>query len=310
MADKFFHEFPTTTTLKDDSILLLDQDNQTTAITLAQLKSFLGSGSSGTNYTTVGNASAGIFVKALCFTSGKGTWTAPDGCYTARVTVVGGGAGSVANGGRSHFNCPTGSSAGLNELFANGGVLEVGSGTNKGVGGSAGWNTKFVAGGLAMDAGGGGVGGGGGSGGIAGNGKDGQSTATNRGLGGKGASGGGGYGGGGGGGGGTNGGGGSYGRSGRNGQNSTTTSGVGGEGGGSPMLSYPATLLSDFNNAISQSQSPGMGVEGGGGGWCSAIISVTPKKSYPWEVGAGGAVATVGGVTPPPAGNGMVVIEW
>ena len=40
MADKFFHEFPTATTLKDTSILLLDQDNQTTAITLAQLKSF------------------------------------------------------------------------------------------------------------------------------------------------------------------------------------------------------------------------------------------------------------------------------
>jgi microcystin-dependent protein len=40
MADKFFHEFPTTTTLKDTSILLLDQDNQTTAVTLDQLKSF------------------------------------------------------------------------------------------------------------------------------------------------------------------------------------------------------------------------------------------------------------------------------
>lgn len=40
MADKFFHEFPTATTLKDTSILLLDQDNQTTAVTLDQLKSF------------------------------------------------------------------------------------------------------------------------------------------------------------------------------------------------------------------------------------------------------------------------------
>lgn len=302
MADKFFHEFPTTTTLKDTSILLLDQDNQTYQITLSSLKSFLGTGtgSSGTNYTIVGNASAGIFVQAKCYTSGNGTWTAPAECYTARVTVVGGGAGNSA-GERSHFNCPTGSSAGLNQLFANGGAAEVGSGTNKGIGGSAGWNNIFVAGGLAYDSGGGGNGGGGGSGGVAGNGKNGH--GVNRGLGGAGKSGGGGYGGGGGGGGGLNGGGGSYGRSGYNGSSGF----AGGEGGGSPTLSYAAALLPEFAAAISQS--PGMGVGGGGGGWCSAIISVTPGKSYPWVVGAGGAAAKVI-PAPPKGGNGMVVIEW
>lgn len=54
MADKFFHEFPTTTTLKDTSILLLDQDNQTTAVTLAQLKSFLVQSNQGDAFPTGG----------------------------------------------------------------------------------------------------------------------------------------------------------------------------------------------------------------------------------------------------------------
>jgi hypothetical protein len=308
MADKFFHEFPTTTTLKDTSILLLDQDNQTTAITLAQLKSFLGTGGGGgTNiYTTVGNASAGIIVAAQCFSSGSGTWTAPAGCYTARVTVVGGGAGTVTAGGRSHFNYPTGSSAGLNQLFANGGALGVGSGTNRGIGGSAGWNNKIAAGGLVNDPGGYGTGGGGGSGGISGKGNDGYGTVA-RGFGGAGTSGGGGYGGGGGGGGGGNGGGGGFGRAGGNGAN-----GDGGEGGGAPMLSYAAALLPEFAKAISQN--PGMGVGGGGGGWCSAIISVTPGNSYSWAVGAGGntrpSTGDVTKILPAVIGNGMVVIEW
>jgi hypothetical protein len=308
MADKFFHEFPTTTTLKDTSILLLDQDNQTTAITLDQLKSFLGTGGGGgggTNtYTTVGNASAGIFVKAECFTSGSGTWTAPDGCYTARVTVVGGGYGNrTFAGNRSHFNCPTGSSAGLNQLFANGGGA---------VGGSAGWNNIIVAGGGTTSSGivmGIGAGGGGGSGGISGKGNDGSGAAA-RGLGGEGKSGGGGYGGGGGGfggagWGGSGGFGGGYGRAGGDG-----AGGNGGEGGGAPMLSYAAALLPEFARAISQK--PGMGLEGAGGGWCSAIISVTPRNSYSWAVGAGGNYSPPSStkILPAVIGNGMVVIEW
>jgi hypothetical protein len=113
MADKFFHEFPTTTTLKDSSILLLDQDNQTTAITLAQLKSFLNTVNTGSTVnTTVGNANAGIFVAAQCHINGAtGSWIAPAGCTSARITVVGGGGSSVGfgaqNGGRRHFNYPS-----------------------------------------------------------------------------------------------------------------------------------------------------------------------------------------------------------
>lgn len=42
MADKFITDLPSPSTIKDTSVLLLDQDNITYKITLAQLKGFLG----------------------------------------------------------------------------------------------------------------------------------------------------------------------------------------------------------------------------------------------------------------------------
>ncbi len=311
MADKFFHEFPTTTTLKDSSILLLDQDNQTTAITLAQLKSFLGTGGGGgTNtYTTVGNASAGIFVAAQCFSSGSGKWTTPDGCYTARVTLIGGGSnyvqqsmGSSSSGTNSTFNYTGTSITGTaqNQLIATGGT------DTRAVkqGGGAGWNGVYVngAGGTlagtraavtllnaegkcaAM-----GFGGGGGRGYNTDNtlynivngqtlGRNGlfttigfQSNSLNYG--------------------------------------SVLPSAIGAsggilgnanayQGGGGPMFSAVATKTSNFSSLINTC---GTGSNGGcGGGWCMAIVNVTPKTQYSYTVGGGGAGA----------GGGMVLIEW
>lgn len=234
-------------------------------------------------YTTVGNASAGIFVSAVCFIPsdpGTGTWTAPAGCYTARVTIVGGGKGGPTNGTRSHFNYPTGSTTGANQLFADGGG-------NNFVGGNAGWNgiNNLAIGAPTESAGGGGGSGGGGYGGGGG-------AASDDGYGGSYGRGGGyaatGCGGGSGG----------VGGDGTNGGNSV------GEGGGSPTLSYAATILSNFSASIAQNPGRGAGPAGhdagGGGGWCSAIVSVTPNQSYTYSVGVGGAGA----------GNGMVVIEW
>lgn len=299
MADKFFHEFPTTTTLKDSSILLLDQDNQTTAITLAQLKSFLSTGGGGgTNtYTTVGNASAGIFVSTECFVNGeKGNWIAPDGVYSARITVVGGG-GSIANGNRSHFNCPTGSTTVMNQIFANGGKFSSPTGAvYGGNGGGVAWNGINT---YAKDGNGpAGYGHGGG-----GNTKAGSGTIAN-----------GGYG---------------YG-----GNAGTHGAGFGdGMGGTSiicniygilgnenfqllsngicPELSYAAALNTKFVSALRQNRNKGPGCGGlrpastrgggGGGGWASAIVSITPKQSYSYEAGTAGD---------PSAGYGMVLIEY
>lgn len=253
------------------------------------------------NYTTVGNASAGIFASAVCFIPsdpGSGTWTAPAGCYTARVTIVGGGAGGAGDGGRSHFNYPTGSITGANQMFADGG-RDLNTSSN---GGNAGWNgiNNIAIGGTLV-----------GNGAIF--------------TGGSGGAGGGGYGGGGGGG--NGGGAGSYGSAGKSGEMSLTGSYgsgsggvngsggaciritvgstgnfysfyVGGRGGGSPTLSYAAALLSNFKDAIAQGVGQG---NSGGAGWCSAIVSVTPGQSYTYAVGAAGGTG---------ASYGMVVIEW
>lgn len=317
MADKFFHEFPPTTTLKDDSILLLDQDNQTTAITLAQLKSFLGSGSSGTNYTTVGNASAGIFVKAKCYTSGSGTWTAPEGCYTARVTVVGGGSYSSSAskaGGDSKFNY-TGTdvnSTGKNQLIAKGGGISW-------VGGAAAWNGVNVLAGSYNSNGyvltypqgkceANGYGGGGGSGG------GGQSVSFNSG-----------------------------GRSlGRNGGSPlampkppgsessvfvSSEAGTGGSGGingnafgflggGEPVFSVVAMQNTDFCSIIEKCGDGSTVYQGGwywrgsGGGWCTAIVNVIPNNSYSYQVGAAGVVTLPAGHNGQLPGSGMVLIEY
>jgi len=297
MADKFFHEFPTTTTLKDDSILLLDQDKQTTAITLAQLKSFLGSGSSGTNYTTVGNASAGIFVKAECFVNGEnGIWTAPDGVYTARVTVVGGG-GRTGKGGRSHFNCPTGFTTIMNQIFANGGTGRKPTDAQYGGnGGGVAWN------------------------GINNHASDGNGPAGYSGPGGglsRGTIANGGYGYGG-----------NAGSHGNPSSISTNTGGgtsiicrvygilgnINGAGGGAntgnpPEFSYAAALNNKFVAALRQNNNrgPGCGAPpsnsrggGGGAGWATALVSIEPKKQYTYAAG----------IAESEAGYGMVLIEY
>jgi len=85
-------------------------------------------------YTTVGNASAGIFASAVAFTAPSpgidvsGSWTAPAGCYTARVTLIGGGAtgdggpgGNAVQGGHSRFNYPTDFAPQNNQAVASGG---------------------------------------------------------------------------------------------------------------------------------------------------------------------------------------------
>jgi hypothetical protein len=320
MADKFFHEFPTTTTLKDSSILLLDQDNQTTAITLSQLKSFLGGGS----YTTVGNASAGIFVKAECFTSGSGNWVAPEGCTSARVTVVGGGGSQIdldttikinyeiKNGTDSKFNYTGNSITGTskNQLIAQGGYYS----SSIWNGGGAGWNGLSVLGGNS-------------------NPKKlkttsifGSSVLTSGGIivgqgfiDAEGKVGNGGFGGGGG-----------YGRGnslGKNGEytwniiqdNSTNINsnfwrinvdwmGSGGSGGingnsrgalggGSPIFSHAAYNLSNFTNIINTC---GNGVAAGG--WCTAIVDVVAGQSYSYTVGNSG--------NPSISKAGIVLIEY
>ena len=318
MADKFFHEFPTTTTLKDASILLLDQDNQTTAITLAQLKSFLtavgGTTTGGTTntITTVGNAEAGIFVSALCFINGAtGSWTAPAGVTSARITVVGGGGGAggqgATNGGRSHFNYPSGSTPSTNQLFADGGVFGYGSSKSTNNGGDAGWNGIVVNGG---------IGGVGPSYGALGDGKGGQGRNGNKGAGGGGggsSSPGGIMGGGsfkGGSAGGING-------SGLDGGSSDNSGGSyvsGSTGGGIIQLSNIATSLPNYNAAITAKvgkggYTPTSSYTGGsGGGWCTATISVTPGTSYTYVAGVKGTNGNTTNTTS--AGYGMVVIEW
>lgn len=248
-------------------------------------------------YTTVGNASAGIFASAVCFIPsdpGTGTWTAPAGCFTARVTIVGSGANTTYSGNRSHFNYPSGSTTSANQLFANGGNVN-------GWGGSAGWNgvNNVATGGVGIlinslpysgggtgGCGGSGVGGGGGSstyrGGTAGGGGGsfgvGGETSPINGNGG--------------------GGGGGVGGNGHVGGGVATGVTTGGAGGGSPTLSYVAYSLSTLSTVLS---SVGRGASGGGGGWCSAIVSVTPGQSYSYSVGAG---ALYGG------GVGIVLIEW
>jgi hypothetical protein len=302
MANVNISQLPAVTTMKRTDEFPIGRDgtstNKVTYNTLSgAIKSDIGTGTGTTvvnnTYTTVGNASAGIFASAVCFITGAGNWTAPDGCYTARVTVVGGGGNPFLIGGRSHFNYPTGSSAGSNQLYAGGG--------DNSTGGSAGWNNIKVDGGSV-------------------------GSESNRifGLGGQGKSGGGGYGGGGGGcttgstggsygcGGGKGmilyGGGGGSGGVGGSGLagisftpdgSSDSYGGAGGAGGGSPTLSYAATKLTNFSTAITQGV--GRGAEGGaGGGWCSAIVSVTPGQSYTYAVGSGATGASYG----------MVVIEW
>lgn len=311
MADKFFHEFPPTTTLKDTSILLLDQDNQTYQITLSSLKSFLGTGtgSSGTNYTTVGNASAGIFVAAKCFSSGTGTWTAPAGCYTARVTLIGGGStyvyqgvGTSSSGTHSTFNYSGTTITGTaqNQLIATGGTDTL---TVK-RGGGAGWN------GVSVNGAGGSLPGS--SAVVATTNAEGKCAAM-------------GFGGGGGRGYNTNNtlsnivNGQTLGRNGLfiisffNAINSNNISilptaigasgGILGNantyiGGGGPMFSAVATKTNNFSSLINTC---GTGSNGGcGGGWCMAIVNVTPNTSYSYKVGGGGAGA----------GGGMVLIEW
>jgi hypothetical protein len=310
MADKFFHEFPTTTTLKDNSILLLDQDNQTTAITLAQLKSFLGGGS----YTTVGNASAGIFVKAECFTSGSGNWVAPEGCTSARVTVVGGGGGQTLiwsgatyySGSNSKFNYTGNSITGTskNELIGQG-AYNV---SHVWYGGGAGWNGLSVLGGSSIGTSptpvypereaftiGQGF-------------TDAQGKVGNGGFGG-----GGGYGGGG------------KGVSlGRNALYSTISfqtyagggsvysftrwkinvswlgsggsGGINGNsqgilGGGSPIFSHAAYNLSNFTNIINTC---GDGIAAGG--WCTAVVNVIAGQPYSYTVGSAGNNGGNGGI--------------
>ena len=265
------------------------------------------------NYTDVGNPIAGIFVNAVCFIplsagiSESGSWVAPENVFKVRVTLVGGGGACAGgeSGGRSHFNYPTGITPVINQLFAEGG--NNGSIINNG--GSTGWNNVVL------------------NGGSGGNG----SSANNIGKGGKGGSGGGGYGGGGGGGGISfaslteSGGGGSYG-SGGYGLGSGGSGGIcgdggdgfflynnagraSGNGGGTPILSYAATILQNFATAISKN--PGRGGKslnaagGGGGGWCSAIVSVIPGQIYQYTVGYGGVVSGEGN-----GSDGMVVIEW
>jgi hypothetical protein len=266
-----------------------------TAPTTGQVLAYNGSswaaGAVPNPYTTVGNASAGIFVSAVCFipsSPGTGTWTAPAGCFSARVTVVGGGGYMGNPGGRSHFNYPSGSTTGANQLFASGGSPSFGGGV---AGGSAGWNgvNDVAIGGNANGAGGtGGSGGGGygGGGGAVGNAVVGSGSGGS--YGGPGTQG-------------TPGGGGSGGISG----SGTAGSGIfnafslGGTGGGGPMLSYAAALLPTFSRALSQNVGRG-DYSGGGAGWCSAIVSVTPGQSYSYAVGAGALGASYG----------MVVIEW
>jgi hypothetical protein len=259
-----------------------------------------------TNYTTVGNASAGIFASAVCFIPsdpGTGTWIAPPGCYTARVTIVGGGGGSWGGGGggngtRSHFNYPAGSNTAANQMFADGGTINR-------TGGSAGWNgaNNIAIGGnnsyFGIPEGGdggcaaGGVGGGGGKGsdlqtgggGSFGMGAKMLTLANSLVISGGGS-------------GGVNG----KGASGVTGGGSSTS------GGGGPTLSYAAYKLSNFATAFAQSLGLGAGAIGGGAGWCSAIVSVVPNQPYPYAIGTGGAVGnpTFGAY----ASYGMVLIEW
>jgi hypothetical protein len=251
-------------------------------------------------YTTVGNASAGIFASAVCFIPsdpGTGTWTAPAGCFTARVTIVGGGGVPTNGGGRSHFNYPTGITTAANEMFAAGGATNAG--------GNAGWNgiNNLAIGGTTPSAGGsggpagGGYGGGGGRGGNVISFGGAGASFGNAGI--NGVVGGGVTGGGGGGG---SGGVGGDGGDGVPSSSADAGPSAGGSGGGSPTLSYAATLQTNFRTAISQS--PGRGCGGsssGAAGWCSAIVSVVPGQSYSYAVGAAGGAG---------ASYGMVVIEW
>jgi hypothetical protein len=275
---------------------------------------YAGAGSN--TYTTVGNASAGIFASAVCFipsSSGTGIWTAPAGCYTARVTVVGGGGGQSvtsgmsfgSNGKDSRFNYPSGTTPGANQLYAQGGGRTFINGGYDNKGGDAGWNGIKVLGGggfnVLLPVG------------VLGG------AAAGGGAGGAGA---GGYGGGGGGG--AFGNGGSYGSSGigagggsgginGDGKPGITSTQIGmsvnfytatpGGGGGCVPLSYAATMLPNFTAAIAQS--PGYGnYSGGGAGWATAIVSVTPGNSYSYSVGDGGGLGVNKG------SHGMVVIEW
>lgn len=269
---------------------------------------------SDTAFTSNGNAKIGIFADAVCFTSstsGTGTWTAPDGCYSARVTVVGSGASDLGAGNRSHFNYPSGVTPGLNQLYADGGTSAIGGG--------AGWNGVNVVGGAH----------GYGTGSNGGNGGAGESMYGGRGVGG-----------GGGGSAGkvtTNGyvlgwSGGGYGANGEEPIIGGSTVGYGGGsggistnpnfprnpgpkhlGGGHLPLSQAVLNLNTYCRAMSGSLTPyekgwpGYGNCGAGGGWCTALVDTTPGSVYEYGVGA---FSRITGGNQRQGGPGIVVIEW
>ena len=230
-----------------------------------------------------------VYTSAVCYipsSPGTGSWTAPAGITSARVTIVGGGGGGslgiitgITAGGRSHFNYATGTTPSTSQLYANGGgaATSIASGT----GGASGWlNLQSTTSTTRAEASTLGVGGRGTDGGNSNPGvlsiygyplfymQDPVSFVT-------------------------------------------------------PRFSLAALSLANFTTAFSQASGIGRGGYGsnsnnpnrggGGGSWCSVVVSVTPEASYSYGVGAAG----VNGATPSGGVNtqiqpchGMVLIEW
>jgi hypothetical protein len=272
MPNKKISEFPTTPTLMDDDIFLINHMGSTSTVNLSTIANKI---ASTVNYTTVGNASAGIFVDATVYQTPNqtGTWRAPAGCHSARVTLVGGSVVGITKGTASRFNYPSGTTPQQNQGYADGG-------SSNGLGGDAAWNgVKFLGaigtpafgingyageGGCAAGGCGGGGGGvgdlmaSGGSWGGSGDVSTPNSTTNRIGAGGSG---------------------GVNGNGGRGGTNS------GGAGAGRITLSYKALLQ------LVATTRYGYGA-GGGAGWCTFIVSTTPGQDYSYTVGS------------------LVVIEW
>jgi len=270
MANKKVSELPKATISKDDDIFVMDQSGTTKTVYLSTIASKIAPSST----TIVGNASAGIFVDAVVFqtTNTTGTWKAPAGCYSARVTLVGGGSVGSTNGVASRFNYPTGTTPQQNQGYAGGGSWN-------GVGGDSGWNSVKFSGAAGTPAGGingdfgrggcaaGGCGGGGGgcgdltaSGGSWGGSGDISTPNSTTGRVGAGGSGG------------------VTGNGGRGGSNS------GGAGAGNITLSYKSLLQLNATKRY--------GYGAGGAGWCTFIVSTIPDQDYSYTVGS------------------LVVIEW
>jgi len=153
MADKFFHEFIQTTSLKDIDLFLVDQNNETRTVELSTIKKYTGGGNAGIGTSEL---SLGGFLPA----GTNKTFTVPSGISEIKIIAQGSGgnggttqsgAGTQAAGAITTKILPDGTTVLLpasNSFSRNGGGGAVPSGNSSnaygGGGGAGGWCSKVL----------------------------------------------------------------------------------------------------------------------------------------------------------------------